>query len=218
MERWSCAFWGQNKFDYEPFRTKILDEIDCLIRRGVTCFYNCYRNSFDALCAAAVDKLREKYPYIWHVLVLLHKPNDDFVLPDCFDEAVYLQNDGVPARFVARNTYRKLVQSAGFVISGVARGFGVAKSVYNFAKRTLKPICNVVTGERRFWHTFSPIEIEKAIREYEERLANDEEFRIVHEEVMRRFVKESKNHKNKKHYENAFHEWVVAETKKTTEN
>ena len=206
MEIWSCAFLGQNKLNYEPYQDKILEKIDFLIQRGVTHFYNCYRNSFDVLCAAAVDKLREQYPQIKNVLVLPYKPQGDVELPDCFNEAVYLQGNDVPTKFAARNTCRKLVQSVDFVISGVTRGLDEAKATYNFAKRALTPMYNVVTDKSRFWLIMSPAEIEKAIAEYEERMKNDEVFRMMH-------VEKQKKHR-RKHKECKPPVWVTV--KKST--
>lgn len=193
MENWSCAFLGQNNFDYEPYQDIIFDKIDYLMKAGVTHFYNCYRNNFDALCAAAVDKLRENYsqrenyPQIKNILVLSHKPKGKFVLPDCFDEAVYLQDNDVPKRFTLRDTYRKLVQTVDFVICGVTRGISSAKAIYNFAKKLSKPMYNVVTDKSQFWLEMSPIEKEKAIAAYEERIKTDEEFRMLIEEIARRY-------------------------------
>ncbi|MCH5159586.1 MAG: hypothetical protein J1F66_01905 [Clostridiales bacterium] len=164
MEIWSCAFLGQSKFNYELYQDKVLNKVEFLIQRGVTHFYNCYRNSFDALCAAAVDKLRENYPDIKNILVLAHKPEGDFVLPECFDEAVYLLDNDVPLRFAVRNTWRKLVRSVDFVISGVKRRLSGAKADYNYAKRTLKSMYDVVTDKSQFWLDISPIQIEMRLK------------------------------------------------------
>ena len=225
MEIWSCAFLGQSKFDYEPYQEKILDKIEFLIQRGVTHFYNSYRNGFDALCAAAVDKLREQYPQIKNILVLAHKPEGEFALPDCFDEAVYLQDNAVPTRLAVRNVYRKLVQSVDYLICGVTRGLSDEWHAYNFAKKSLTSYYNVVTDKNYFWIELSPIEIEKAVAEYEERMKVDEEFRTLVEEMARRYEqslkdgeKQKKKRKHKKTKEYKRPTWVVAKTKKTTEN
>ena len=225
METWYCAFWGQNKFDYEPYQDEILHEIDFLIQRGVTHFYNFYRNTFDTMCAATVDKLRENYPQIKNILVLFYKPNGDFVLPKGFDRAVYLQDSDAPTRLVVRNTYRKLVQSVDFVFSGVARGFSEERSACNYARWALKSMFNVVTGKSQFWLTLSPTQIDKAVRDFEERMRTDEEFRMLNEEIMRRceeqaapfLKKRAKKHKKKKTKQYKPPVWVTAETKKETE-
>ena len=220
MEIWSCAFVGQKKFYYKPYREKILNKIDFVIQRGVTHFYNFYKNSFDTLCAAAVDKLRNEYLLIKNILVLPCKPEGEFVLPDCFDKAVYLQDNDVPTKFDLRKTYRKLVQSVDYVICGVTRAFGVARATYNFAKWALKSTYNVVTDKSKFWIEYSPEDVEKAYKEFEERMKTDEVYRALVEEAIRRcqeqaapaMEKQAKKYKNKKHKAYKPPVWITAET------
>ena len=214
MKNWSCAFFGHSIYYYGPYYPKLKCLVVDLINRGVTHFYNGFRGAFDQLCADLVYLLRKDYPHIKNVLVLSYKPKPDFVLPMYFDEAIYLQDNNVPPKFAICNTNRKLVQSVDFIISGVERLTGGAKSTCDYAKRALKSMYNIVTNETQYWYV-SPRDIENTIREHEKRLKTDDEYCKKRDEhvqklvdIAEKYVKKCKKRKTK---DNSQPVWVTVE-------
>ena len=222
MENWSCAFIGHNNFNYYPYVSKLKGLIEDLIKRGVTHFYNGFQGHFDMWCANIVNQLQQEYTHIKNVLVLYSKPNDVVELPFFFDEAVYLEDNSIPQKSSVAYINRKLVHSVDFVISGTVKGYDGARTTCRFAKWALKAMYNVITDDEQFWRGLSPIEIERTVREHEEKMRTDEEYRKKREHEVQKLIeiaapyaeKQRKKYKNKKH--EVYHPpvWVTVETKK----
>ena len=147
----SCAFFGHRNYDYRPYEDNIRDIVEILIDRGVTEFYNGYRGNFDQTCARIVSELRERHPQIKNIMVLSYPPTESFVMPNCFDRAVYLLKQSVPPKSAIVRTNKQLVMTVQYVVSGVVRGYGGAKIACDFAKTMLRSMINVVTDEEQFF-------------------------------------------------------------------
>ena len=60
----SCAFTGHRELDKEFSPLKLLTEMEALIQKGVTIFYNGMAMGFDLLAAESVLLFKKKYPYL----------------------------------------------------------------------------------------------------------------------------------------------------------
>ena len=182
----SCAFFGHRDLDYYPYWKKIEEIIVELIESGVTVFYHGNRGRFEATCTAVLIELREKYPHIKHVLVLSYLPDNNFVLPFCFDYAIHLQDINAPKRFAISYTNRKLIESVDYVVVAACRNHGGAKAASDYAKKMFRPVINVLTDEKQYY--LSAYEKEQAVKQfndYHERMNSDEEFRKAEEKKNR---------------------------------
>ena len=130
-------------------------------------------------------------------------PNKDFELGSYFDGTVYLLEKRVPLKFSINHTNRKLVETADYIISGVTRAFGGAKTACDYAKRLYKTVFYVV--EDLTWN-----DCDWAVQEWEKQM-QDEEFRKRYEEeaarsyektksVEAQIAKRAQKHKNKKEH------------------
>ena len=224
MENWSCAFIGHRVYNYNSYIPKLKSLIEDLIKRGVTHFYSWFQGHFDIWCANLVNQLQQEYPHIKNVLVLYSKPNENIELPFPFDEAVYLDDNHMPQKSRMSYINRKLVQSVNFVISGAVRGYDGAMTTCRFAKLALKAMYNVVTGDEQFWYGLSPIEIEKTLREHDERMQTDEEYRKMREAEVQKLIKLAEENtdkrgikrRNKKQKEYHAPVWITVATKERT--
>ena len=134
----TCTFFGHRDMDYFPYQDKIeAILIDLIQNCGVTQFYSGYRGNFDRLCAYLVWELKFRYPQIKNTLVLsyLSYKKEDFVLPKFFDDSVYLLETPVPPRFAITHTNRKMVDLAGYVVSGIKHEHGGAFTACKYARK-----------------------------------------------------------------------------------
>lgn len=206
MKKLSCAFFGHRDVNYCLYIHEIENTILQLIQFGVTEFYHGNRGAFEQTCAGVLVNLKKKYPQIKHILVLSYKPKEKFVLPFCFDYAVYLQDNNVPPRFAKVKTNKKLIESVDYIVVAVNRNTGGAKIAYDCAKRLYKPTANVLTGQRiLFERGITQEEIEEIVAEHEKlRLdeeyskAEEEEIEKLRETVVPQMIKQAKKYKKKK--------------------
>ena len=220
----SCAFFGHRDYQYGGYRDKLEDAIRYLIDIGVTEFYSGNRGAFDRLCAHTVWNLKDEYPEIKNILVLSYYPDTKFKLPEWYDDAVYLLDKSVPPRYAISHTNRKLAQTVSYIIVGIAHKYGGAWSVYQYAKKHYYPTYNILTNEDDFFCQPSQREIDKIVREHQEMLAHDEEYRKDYEEQCLRirerveliFEKQLKKLKRKKTREVEPPVWVSVTQKKET--
>ena len=180
----SCVFFGHSNFDYAPYKDKIKERIvDLIENRGVKTFYNGFRGDFDVMCAHIVYELKEQYPQIKNIMALSYIPDEKFDKPEIFDEAVYLLDNKVPLRFAISHTNRKLVETTHYIISGVTRTYGGAKSACDYARRLYKTIFYVV-------YDYSYCDYDWTVREWEEH-KDDEQFVKELEEKIRGIIQQN---------------------------
>ena len=140
-----CAFFGHRNFLYSKYENVIASYIIELIeQKDVIQFYCGYRGDFDRLCAHLVSEIKINYPKVINTMVLSYHPKEDFILPSCFDDSVYLLDKSVPPRFAISYTNKKIVELSDFIISGVVAGYGGAAAACNYAKKRNKTIINVL--------------------------------------------------------------------------
>lgn len=182
----SCAFFGHRNFNYEPHREQIKEIIvDLIENRGVTVFYNGYRGAFDGICAGIVGELREQYPNIKNVMVFSYMPDNKFDLPRCFDETVYLLKDKVPYKFAISRTNKEIVNVVDYVVSGVVRKWGGAKSACDYAKRLYKTVINVVDGSKYYDYDWVIQEVDAKMQDEQIRKKCKEENDKLYEEKIK---------------------------------
>lgn len=140
----SCAFFGHRNFNYVPHEEKIRKRIIDLIKRGVVDFYGGGRGDFDVTCARIVWELKKDYPHIKNILVLAYMPKNNFELGTYYDESVYLLEKKVPLKYSISHTNRKLVELSNYIISGVTRVYGGARTSCDYAECLHKTIFYIV--------------------------------------------------------------------------
>ncbi len=136
----SCAFFGHSEYTYLANEKKIENAILELIKSGVCCFYSGYRGNFDTICCEIVKKLRGEYPQISLTMVLSYHPDEEFRLPSCFDDSVYLLERKVPPQYAIVETNKLLVKKADIILSGVVFPFGGAYNAVTYAKKHGKDV------------------------------------------------------------------------------
>lgn len=112
-------------------------------KKDVTQFYSGYRGEFDRLCARLVSEIKQIYPPIVNTMVLSYHPREDFILPSCFDDCVYLLDKIVPPRFAISYTNKKMVEISDYIISGVKHETGGAAFACAYAKRKKKIVISL---------------------------------------------------------------------------
>ena len=140
----TVAFFGHRSYGYSAYRAKIKSIIiDLIENHGAEEFYNGFRGDFDKLCDEIVSGLKSCYPTIKNTLVLSYHPLSDFVLPEPFDESVYLLDNPVPPKFAITYTNRKIVEKVDFIVSGVILHSGGSWSACDYARRKSKILINI---------------------------------------------------------------------------
>lgn len=141
----SCAFFGHRHIDAEQYRDKLLQTLTDLIENeGVTQFYSGFRGDFDRFCCSLIHGLKARYPHIKNTLVLSFIPDGEFILPDCFDDSVYLLERRVPQRLAIIETNKCLVDKVDCIVAGVITHGGGAYAACEYAYKRKKPIINMI--------------------------------------------------------------------------
>ena len=138
----TATFIGHNEC-YGVNKADIISEIEKLIHLGVTDFLNGGQGGFDRLCAGCVYELKEKYPHIKNILVILYLTFNVFnkeifnliVFPDGFEK--YHFKAAIPAR----NRY--LVDNSKYAVCYVDHGWGGAAKTYERAVKKKLEIINL---------------------------------------------------------------------------
>lgn len=140
----SATFFGHRDFDYFPYCNKVRAVLENLIRDcGVTEFYSGFLGNFDRLCAQTVFELKGSYPAVKNFFVLSRLDPPNFVLPQYFDESIYLLEKRVPPKFAIWHTNREIVLKVDYVVSGVCRHYGGAFEACKFARQKKKVIFDI---------------------------------------------------------------------------
>lgn len=131
----------------EQYKEKLLQTLTALIENmGVTHFYSGYRGDFDRFCSNTVYELKSKYPFIKNTMVLSYIPNKEFVMPECFDDSIYLLERSVPKRLAIIETNKCLVDKADYIVAGVILHGGGAYTALEYANKRKKPIISLIDG------------------------------------------------------------------------
>lgn len=114
---------------------KVKAEIEMLIQKGVTEFYNGGMGDFDWMCARIVFQFKQQYPRIKNYLVI---PYLTFRIRErnYFDDVLFpeeLESCHFKAAIPRRNRY--LVQQAGYALCYVKYSWGGAAQTYKLAQK-----------------------------------------------------------------------------------
>lgn len=80
------------------------------------------------------------------VLSYIPETKDDFSLPKCIDDSVYLLERSVPKRLAVIETNKCLVDMVDFIVAGVITHCGGAYMACEYAYKRKKPIISVIDG------------------------------------------------------------------------
>ena len=142
-----CVFFGHAEMDYTAYKDDLEEIIiDMIEWEGVTQFYSGGRGKFDWICAEIVGNLRTKYPQIKNTLARSYIPKhkQNFILPACYDDTVYLLEKNIPLKFAISKTNKAMIDKADFVVVAIKHSWGGARSAYDYAKRRKKNILNIL--------------------------------------------------------------------------
>lgn len=140
----ACTFFGHRDDAYGEYKDKIKDVLIYLIEKeGVGQFYCGGRGKFDGICSGIVFELKKQFPWIKSTLVLSYIPKDGFLLPEKYDDSVYLLEKKVLPKFAIWETNRLLVQKCDFVISAVWKDGGGAYRAVKYAKSQGKRVIDI---------------------------------------------------------------------------
>ena len=137
MEGKSCFFIGHREAD-ERLLPRLELVIDWLIREdGVRYFYVGGYGSFDRLAAAAVRRMKQKYPDITLMLVLPYHPAErPTEAPNGFDGTYH--PDGLastPKRYAIVRANRIMIDTCDWLICYVRHGAGNSRKLLEYAQR-----------------------------------------------------------------------------------
>lgn len=143
MDKEKTATFIGHKECYGICFEQVYDEIEKLIKSGVVEYLNGGMGSFDWMCARAVHRLKEKYPYITNCLVIPYL-TFNIAEKEYFDSIIYpegFERYHFKAAIPARNRY--LVDHASFALCYVTHGWGGAAQTYERACKKGLSIINL---------------------------------------------------------------------------
>ena len=112
--------------------------VDRLIQEdGVRYFYAGGYGGFDRVAAAAVKRLKQKYPDITLMLVLPYHPAErPTEAPDGFDGTYHLDGlESTPKRYAIVRANRIMVDACDWLICYVRHGAGNSRKLLEYAQR-----------------------------------------------------------------------------------
>ena len=136
-ERKSCFFIGHREAD-ERLLPRLEAVIDRLIREeGVRYFYVGGYGGFDRLAAAAVRRMKQKYPDITLMLVLPYHPAErPTEAPDGFDGTYHpVGLEDTPKRYAIVRANRIMVDTCDWLICYVRHGASNSRKLLEYAQR-----------------------------------------------------------------------------------
>lgn len=104
------------------------------LKFGVTSFYVGNRGRFDSMAAAAVKRVKLKYPSIHLYLLLSYHPAERSVsLTDGFDGSYYPPLEGIPKRYAIVKVNRYMIDTSDHIICYVNH-IGNTRNLLDHAK------------------------------------------------------------------------------------
>ena len=138
----SCFFIGHREVD-DRLLPRLELVIDRLIREeGVRYFYVGGYGDFDRVAAAAVRRMKQKYPDITLMLVLPYHPAErPTEAPDGFDGTYHPDGlESTPKRYAIVRANRIMVDTCDWLICYVRRGAGNSRKLLEYAQRRKRQI------------------------------------------------------------------------------
>ena len=134
----SCFFIGHRDAD-ERLLPRLELVIDRLIREeGVRYFYVGGYGGFDRVAAAAVRRMKQKYPDITLMLVLPYHPAErPTEAPDGFDGTYHPDGlESTPKRYAIVYANRIMVDDCDWLVCYVRHGAGNSRKLLEYAQRS----------------------------------------------------------------------------------
>lgn len=135
MTRSTTAMFIGHSRCYDITSEMVIPHVERLIGSGFTDFLNGGMGDFDRICAYAVHRLKERYPFITNNLVIpyLTFKND---YPDLYDRTIY--PEGLETCYFKRiipERNRYMVENSACAVCYVKNTWGGAVKTYGLAKR-----------------------------------------------------------------------------------
>ena len=140
MEGKSCFFIGHRDAD-ERLLPRLELVVDRLIREeNVRYFYVGGYGSFDRLAAAAVRRMKQKYPDITLMLVLPYHPSErPTEAPEGFDGTYHPEGlERTPRRYSIVRANRIMVDSCDWLVCYVRHGVSNSRKLLEYAQRRIE--------------------------------------------------------------------------------
>lgn len=120
---------------------RILTTAEELIKNGEKNFLFGGYGNFDAAAANAVNKLKQKYPFIHSTLVIPYL--DRSYDTTAYDDTLYPPIESVPKRFaiIKRNEY--MIDKSDIVVVFVKHAWGGAAKALIYAEKKSKTVINI---------------------------------------------------------------------------
>ena len=135
----SCFFIGHREAD-ERLLPRLELVIDRLIREdGVRYFYVGGYGGFDRVAAAAVRRMKQKYPDITLMLVLPYHPSErPTEAPEGFDGTYHPEGlERTPRRYSIVRANRIMVDSCDWLVCYVRHGASNSRKLLEYAQRSV---------------------------------------------------------------------------------
>ena len=137
MEEKSCFFIGHREAE-DRLRPRLELAVERLIREdGVRYFYVGGYGGFDRLAAAAVRRMKQKYPDITLMLVLPYHPAErPTEAPDGFDGTYHPDGlENTPKRYAIVRANRIMVDACDWMVCYVRHGASNSRKLLEYAQR-----------------------------------------------------------------------------------
>ena len=137
MEGKSCFFIGHREAD-ERLLPRLELVVDRLIQEdGVRYFYVGGYGGFDRVSAAAVRRMKQKYPDITLMLVLPYHPAErPTEAPNGFDGTYHPDGlENTPKRYAIVRTNKIMVDACDWLVCYVRHGAGNSRKLLEYAQR-----------------------------------------------------------------------------------
>ena len=137
MEGKSCFFIGHRDAD-ERLLPRLELVVDRLIQEdGVRYFYVGGYGGFDRLAAAAVRRMKQKYPDITLMLVLPYHPAErPTEAPEGFDRTYHPDGlESTPKRYAIVRTNKIMVDACDWLVCYVRHGAGNSRKLLEYTQR-----------------------------------------------------------------------------------
>ena len=137
-----CTFFGHRECP-ESVKSKLLDAIMDLIKRGADTFYVGNNGKYDAYVRSVLRQIQVEYPHIQYAVVLAYLPTEKSEYED-YSDTMYPEGieEGLK-KFAIERRNNWLVNQANYVICYIGHSWGGAYKFARLAKRRGKVVINL---------------------------------------------------------------------------
>ena len=133
----SCFFIGHREADERLLPRLELTIERLIVEENVRYFYVGGYGGFDRISAAAVKRVKQKYPDITLMLMLPYHPSErPTEVPDGFDGTYYPEGvENTPKRYAIVRTNKIMVDTCDWLVCYVRHGASNSQNLLEYAKR-----------------------------------------------------------------------------------